>query len=221
MRARIRQEGNRYIISAPGFRQPNYVDFAGPLGLQQAYNYEQVTIRSLKRAAARERDQERGRKWTFSGYCSYELESHRAILDAIKSVADHFNVELSDEHKTMSLNEVRRAVTHSPYWGEKPQWYSRFAAGSWSMRRNDLPSIEDKPIYTLGAVDLPAILREEVGRAQSKHDPKTWIVIANVRGLHPWVTWIWSERDGYYWGHYHRDEQDAWDDFRERMAKGY
>lgn len=43
------------------------------------------------------------------------------------------------------------------------------------------------------------------------------VVLANIGGYQPWVTWMYNKQDSsYFWGHYFEDYKDAMEDFNKR-----
>lgn len=53
---------------------------------------------------------------------------------------------------------------------------------------------------------------------------KIYVVLAKVSGYLPYVTWATKgidSADGFFWGHYFKDEESARADFVLRMKRGY
>lgn len=52
-----------------------------------------------------------------------------------------------------------------------------------------------------------------------KRDSDVRIVLANIPGqFQPWVTWCFGPGQHLYWGHYYLGQQEAMDDFLERVT---
>lgn len=146
-------EFGRHIVSANGWDIPNWVDFSGPNGMQDAYTLELATIKALKNAIRNEEDDPQ--------YLKFEVKSHDGIVHKIELLAKQRGITL--KKTVVNLSE---AIGRASVGGKRRS--STFAT-SFGGRVNDKPASGSKILYK----DLIAdFMRSASGRAAKRLKPE-------------------------------------------------